>query len=570
MQDSSRSSTSRILPRWGEALVRLRAWESDFRDLAGQRGFTELNLPLSLPSAEFLSCISGESVLPAAPKFLDSNATEWSLRSDLTLFSAHFVCRQSSELSFPFRLFYSGKVFSPQGLLGADGFRLGHASEFESYEFGAEIVGEKSLAAEKELLELALSALRRFGYSGLRVVIGDTRLVKRLEETLLAQVDDQRLRSHFRNEMRAAIHSKDLAQIEGFLRQLEKNQDCNLHDWNEFQELSRSVVQLRQLYPDVVFEIDPLLTRQRNFYSGLVFDFWATDSDGRLQSVGGGGRYDALLEHFGKPYSAAGFMIRDPQTTGLLDERVNSKDFSSPSRGETRTSRRPIRVALPKGRLQKFGAQAFSAVGIQISENPDTTRKLVLLSECGAYEFLLVKNADAISYVERGIADLAIAGSDLLEEENHSVLRPVTFAFGRCRICLAGKPEARELLQSRRKARIATKYPNLALRLLRAQGINPELVPLQGSVELASVISFCDAIVDLVETGSTLRENGLVVLSELTSTRVQLVTSRGFFAEARDSIRHWLHQWSQHGMVIDAHFKFFADEEYKHDSSFHQ
>lgn len=111
MQDSVRPTTSKSLPRLGDGLARLRSWENDFRVLAGGCGFSELNLPLSLPSSEFVSCLTGETTLPVAPRFFDTNATEWSLRSDLTLFSAQFVCRHKTELQFPFKLFYSGKVF---------------------------------------------------------------------------------------------------------------------------------------------------------------------------------------------------------------------------------------------------------------------------------------------------------------------------------------------------------------------------------------------------------------------------------------------------------------------------
>jgi ATP phosphoribosyltransferase len=530
--------------------------------LASGRGFEELNLPLSLPSSEFVSGLSGESILPGAPRFYDTNATEWSLRSDLTLFAAQFVRRYKAELQFPFKLFYSGKVFSPQGLLGAEGFRLGHASEFESYEFGAEIVGQKEFEAETELLDLALGALQRFGYRGLRVVFGDARLVRNLEDEIAQHISDAAVRSSYLSEIRAAIQCKDLAQIEAILVRCGLNSSGLWGKSEAYRNLLVVAQTFRERHPQVLFQVDPLLTRQRSFYSGLVFDFWAEDAGGRLHAVGGGGRYDELLQHFGLSAPAAGFMIRDPKTAGVQDDHPNSQRAEPMSVPQ----RRPVRVALPKGRLQKWGVEIFARIGVKLAENAETTRKLVLPSECGRFEFLLVKNADVVSYVERGIAEIAVAGSDVLDEEANSLLRPVTYAFGRCRICLAGKPAQREILSSSRRTRVATKYPNLAMRLLRAQGMNPELIPLQGSVELASVISFSDAIVDLVETGSTLRENGLIVFEELTQTRVQLVMSRGYYVESHGDIRHWLSHWRQSASVVDAHFELFTPEALKHDS----
>lgn len=572
MQDMTRITTANSLPRLGTRLTRLRAWENDFRYLAGERQFAELNLPLSLPACDFVSRLTGEGLLPNAPRFLDSNGTEWSLRTDLTVFSARFVCQHAAELRFPFRLFYSGKVFSPQGLLGAEGFRLGHASEFESLEFGAEIIGDTTLDAELQLLDLALAALRRFGYSGISVGVGDVRISAALENLLLAKIADEQLRADVKAQLREAVVNKDGAVLAALMQKFEIEDSALSRACPELSQLSVVVETLRAAHPQIQFFADPLLTRQRRFYSGLVFDFWATDAHGFFKNVGGGGRYDRLLEHFGVPQAAVGFMLRDPQTAGVEEDvpavqsgHENSSVLNVKSSG--RRPRRPVRVALPKGRLQKWGIQAFADVGIRLSENPESTRKLVLLSECGQYEFLFVKNSDVVSYVERGIADVAIAGSDSLDEADVAgVLRPVTFAFGQCRICLAGLPQAEQRLMSSPRPRVATKYPHLARRLLRGIGLLPELVPLQGSVELASVISFSDAIVDLVETGSTLRENGLVVFRELAQTRVQLVTSRSYYAQFPETLRHWQHHWLHHGHVAAAHFGTVNFGEFTNDS----
>lgn len=560
MQDTNRPLTSRTLPRLGEGLAVFRSWENDFRKLASERGYTEVNLPLCLPATEFVSNTTGASVLTDAPRFIDSNATEWALRTDLTLFAAQFVSQNFRNLKFPFNLFYGGKVFSPQGLLGAEGFKLGHASDFESFEFGAEVVGQPGPDAEFKILELAVSALKAFGYRKLRLVLGDVRLVRSLED-ILAHGE---VGFGSRASLKQSLLSKDFAQLGEALGADNKVALESLKGSKPFIELNSMSHQLKALFPEVEIQIDPLMTRKKNFYSGLIFDFWAGDESGRLHSVGGGGRYDQLFDHFGKSMPAAGFMIRDPNTAGV---GCSLRDESTgPSRSGRAGKRAPIRIALPKGRLQKWGVDVFKRIGVEPVENPEATRKLAISSMCGDYEFLFVKNADVVSYVERGIADLALAGSDVIDEEHNTLLRPVTFEFGKCRICLAGQPQGVLAADRFQRARIATKYPNQALRLLREKGIQAEIIPLQGSVELASVISFCDAIVDLVETGKTLKENNLIIYDELTQTRVQLIMSRAFYVESGHQFRHWLKCWQSDSSIAKQHFEFTASEPHVYDS----
>lgn len=571
MQDSNRPITSRTLPRLGQGLAAFRSWENDFRMLAAERGFTELNLPLSLPANEFVSRLSGVSILADAPRFVDSNATEWALRSDLTLFAAQFISQNKRNLLFPFQFFYSGKVFSPQGLLGAEGFKLGHASEFESFEFGAEIVGQPGGEAELSVLDLATTALKAFGYKRIRLVLGDIRLVRLIEAELSGCLET----SGADRSLRQALLSKDYSRLNGFFGGHSERAIARLQDSDAFLQLGSTAERMRVLFPDLEVQIDPLMTRRKNFYSGLIFDFWAEDADGRLHSVGGGGRYDQLFEHFGESYAAAGFMIRDPNTAGVGVIAATEQPSDAGSLGahtsdlrQTPVRKRvPVRIALPKGRLQKWGIDVFRRIGICPVEDPETTRKLAIRSVCGLYEFLLVKNADVVSYVERGIADLALAGSDVIDEEANSLLRPVTFEFGRCKICLAGKPSDTLLGNQFKRARVATKYPNQALRLLRDRGIQAEIIPLQGSVELASVISFCDAIVDLVETGKTLRENDLIIYDELTHTRVQLIMSRSYFVESDHLFRHWLKCWQSDSTLVKPHFELTTSEPKQHDSN---
>ncbi|MEO1267304.1 MAG: ATP phosphoribosyltransferase [Myxococcota bacterium] len=194
---------------------------------------------------------------------------------------------------------------------------------------------------------------------------------------------------------------------------------------------------------------------------------------------------------------------------------------------------RPLRFALPKGRLQERTLKALRTAGIDIPEEITHTRKLSLdvsaytqdALACGM-ELLLIKNSDVPVYVEHGIADIGIAGTDSLYEADVRVYRPFTFPFGSCTIAIAGPADANytELTQQP-VLKVATKFQRFARDHFASQGIAAEIIPLSGSVELAPVLGLADVILDLVETGKTLREHHLQILQPLGRTYVKLIAN---------------------------------------------
>lgn len=190
-----------------------------------------------------------------------------------------------------------------------------------------------------------------------------------------------------------------------------------------------------------------------------------------------------------------------------------------------------LTIALAKGRLMGEALRRLAQVGIVPSEDPKTTRQLVVPAS-GNARILLLKDPDVPVYVERGAADVGIVGGDQLRESQCDVLEPLDLGIGRCRLslCAPGPKDAPLAPLPGRALRIATKYPHLARTLLGARGLGIEILELQGSVELAPVVGLADAIVDLVETGRTLVENGL-------SERETLLTVTGRFVVNRASWR---------------------------------
>ena len=176
---------------------------------------------------------------------------------------------------------------------------------------------------------------------------------------------------------------------------------------------------------------------------------------------------------------------------------------------------RYITIALAKGRLAKKAMEIFEQIGIPCEEMKDEkTRKLIFTNEELGFRFFLSKPSDVPTYVEYGAADIGIVGKDTILEEGRSLYEVYDLQMGKCRMCVCGPESAREKLQHHELIRVASKYPNIAkdyFNNIKHQTV--EIIKLNGSVELAPIVGLAEVIVDIVETGATLRENGLEVLS---------------------------------------------------------
>lgn len=185
-----------------------------------------------------------------------------------------------------------------------------------------------------------------------------------------------------------------------------------------------------------------------------------------------------------------------------------------------------LTLALPKGRLLDPALVLLAGMGIRGVE-PDS-RRLLLTDEAAGLRFILLKPADIPTYVEYGAADLGIVGKDILLEQQPDVYEPVDLGFGFCRLVVA---EPRELWERDDPARwswvrVATKYPRLTEEYFSERGIQVEMVKLDGSIELAPLVGLAERIVDLVQSGETLRANGLVEVAEILTSTARLIVNR--------------------------------------------
>jgi ATP phosphoribosyltransferase len=191
-----------------------------------------------------------------------------------------------------------------------------------------------------------------------------------------------------------------------------------------------------------------------------------------------------------------------------------------------------LTVALSKGKLFSGTAALFRRVGLPFPEGEG--RKLVV--EADGLRFLFVKDLDVPTYVEYGIADAGVAGRDVVLEAASDVLEPVDLGFGRCRLAVACMRDRSFDYRGQGNVRVATKYPRVASSYFLEQGVSVEIVKLAGSVELAPVLGLADCIVDVVETGRTLEENGLVVVEEVASSSARLIVNRASYHARREAV----------------------------------
>lgn len=188
---------------------------------------------------------------------------------------------------------------------------------------------------------------------------------------------------------------------------------------------------------------------------------------------------------------------------------------------------RYLTFALGKGRLANKTLELFEKIGITCEEMKDpTSRKLIFVNEELKLKFFLSKGPDVPTYVEYGAADIGVVGRDTILEEGRKLYEVLDLGFGKCRMCVCGPESARELLKGQERIRVATKYPNIAKDYFYNQkNQTVEIIKLNGSIELAPIVGLSEVIVDIVETGSTLRENGLVVLEEVCPLSARVVVN---------------------------------------------
>ncbi len=185
---------------------------------------------------------------------------------------------------------------------------------------------------------------------------------------------------------------------------------------------------------------------------------------------------------------------------------------------------KPLRIALTKGRLEKDTVALFEKLGMDCTAVHNKGRQLILPIGDGSIEVVLAKAADVITYVEHGVCDLGVVGKDTIMENGSRFYEVLDLGFGKCRFALAG-PKGKDFYEGFSEKTVASKYPNVTRAFFESKAMDVRVIKIEGSVELAPLLGLSDAIVDIVETGSTLKENGLEVKETVADISARLIVN---------------------------------------------
>ena len=265
-----------------------------------------------------------------------------------------------------------------------------------------------------------------------------------------------------------------------------------------------------------VIRLDMTLAGEMEYYNGLVFQGYLKALPRPLLK---GGRYDLLMQKFTPGAGAIGFAV-------YLDE-LDRLSAPLPPVQKNSTDRVMLNVALPKGRLGDKVYHLLAGIGYGCPEDYNATRKLVVENPEAGIRYFLVKPSDVAIYVEHGAADVGIVGKDILTEAEADVYELLDTGLGKCRMCVAAPADYKD--DPSRPVRVATKFVSIAKSYYASMGRDIDIIKLNGSIELAPILGLSDVIVDIVETGTTLRENGLKVVTEFMPISARFIANKASY-----------------------------------------
>lgn len=547
-----------------EALVRENLI-SRVRSCFAARGY----LPVETPTLEVLDVMEAGGHVPEAPfKFFDSHGDLLAMRPDVTMQIARMCAARSDAMggiTKPLRLRYTQRVFREKTV---------EAAARELTQCGAECLGVSSIEADIELVSMLATTLEECGLTRFTIALGSAGVLRDLLKVSGAS-------EQWQAAVLQAYHTSNFVYLSELVSAAEKVDSKNFkladpalsNPGSVDLQVARAIFELsrlrggKQALEDVrallkpfgcesgiaeletVFEalverglgekilIDFSVMSSFDYYTGLVFEAYAP---GLGSPLGGGGRYDNLLAAYGaEKVPAAGFAFYLEQVMAARQAAVQfalreaegkavqaCQACADDTLASEKTSARPLRIAVPKGSLKESSVEVLKNAGLDVDGLLDSGRTLMLRN--GDVEYIIVRPTDAPVFVSLGAADCGICGEDSLLEAMPDVVELVDLKFGGCRFVVAESKGTTEAVEERYRKlgsiRVATKYPNITRSYYDKIGMPVEIVKLHGNIELAPITGMAERIVDITATGTTLRENNLVVVDDV------LASTARFFA----------------------------------------
>lgn len=477
------------------------------------------------PTFEYYDLFAGDGVSAGTEdmyKIMDAGGKLMVLRPDATVPIARMVATHHEETDGALKLMYVTNVFR-----SAD-FRAGEKREFK--QAGIEYFGTNSSEADSEVIATAIKTLRAAGFADLKTELGDAGYFDGFMEEL--SKDGRFASKEAEAAIRELVEAKNIPGLRSFaddnnipegrmrdimlrLPLLYGSPETVLAAASEL-ALNRTMITAVENVRGIIsglsdiscISVDMGLVNRLDYYSGMIFKVYLKNSG---VIVGSGGRYDKLMRKFGKNIPAAGFGLN---VDTLYEASQKSDEASSDV----------LSIALGKGRLAELTMENLKKIGITFPDYTKESRKLIFDDSTGKIRIVFVKAVDVGIYVEKGACDVGVIGKDTLLESGSDVFELLDLGYGRCIFAVAAPKGFR--YDTRRKLKVATKYPSVAKNYFAKFGRSIEIIKINGSVELAPLVGLSDVIVDIVETGTTLRENGLEIVEEITDISARFIVNR--------------------------------------------
>ncbi len=479
-----------------------------------QRGYT----PIETPTLEVMDVMQAGGRIPGAPfKFFDSQGDLLAMRPDVTMQIARMCATRLKGRPGPFKFRYMQRVFRETEAEM-------QATAREMTQFGIESIGESGASADAEMVGLFAEALRASGLADFKLAIGTVGVLRALleasgaskawKDAVLAAYHssnfvaldelaaDPTVEPAYADAIRALPRMRGGGEAVSAIRALVEPLGC-VDGLDSFEQSYRLLCDAG--LKDCIL-VDFSVMSSFDYYTGIVVEAYAADLGTPL---GSGGRYDNMIGAYGESRPAAGFAFYlELVMSALARQEANAA-------GE-----KPLRIAIPKGSLNKDAIAALAAAGLDTSGLDDPGRQLIIKNP--GVEYIIVRPTDAPVFVSLGAADCGICGKDSLVEADPDVVELVDLGFGACRFVVAEPDGSSGSVEERYRRlgsiRVATKYPNITSAYYAQLGMQVEIVKLHGNIELAPLTGMAERIVDITATGTTLRENRLAIVDEVLSS----------------------------------------------------
>lgn len=464
-------------------------------------------------------------------KLSDSYGRTTVLRPDNTMPIARLVATRLTKEDFPVRLYYNQNIFVRNKALA------GRTDEIA--QSGIELIGDGSVNADLEAVSIAVEALKIVKINSFKIEIGHAGFFNSV-------LNNMNITNTEKADICNLIEGKNYAALGDLLNKIGSTPETavlhrlprlfgGVEVLDEAKRLYRNDDSDKALdYLKAVYEklqamgisdcimIDLGLVNRSNYYTGIIFRGYA---EGSGLTVLTGGRYDNLIAEFGLNAPAIGFGVDVTALTNVINETINVE--------------RPVRIALTKGRLEKSSVSLFKKMGLDTSELENKGRRLILPVD--KYEAVLSKAPDVITYVEHGVCDIGVVGKDTIVEHGSSFYEVIDLNIGKCRFALAC-PKGMDFFSGHKRKTVASKYPKVAKEFFKSKGMDVDIIKIEGSVELAPLLGLADGIVDIVETGSTLKENGLEVVEEILPISARVIVNMASMKLRKEEIESFLNE----------------------------